>query len=113
MVFANKWIPTAGNRKEEELRRLKDKKNHRERVRKNKKQEQANRLPQENLPQASPPVQQDVNAVTGGAQQSTQNAPEPAEGHDDKPLCIFLIYIYTTVSCVYKQHYDYCFSMYI
>ena len=35
-----------------------------------------------------------------------------AEGHDDKTSYMYIC-IYTTISRVYKQHYDYCFSMYI
>ena len=68
MVFAERWLPTPGNKREAELRKLKDKKNVRERLRKNKKLAEADRV-----------LLQNADAWMG-------DMPKEEEGHADKTL---------------------------
>ena len=89
MVFAEKWLPTPGNQREQELRKLKDKKNIRERLRKNKKLAEADRI-----------LLKNANAWVDDSAQPPETAPKLEEGHADKtimvifqyliPLCIFM-----------------------
>ena len=82
MVFAEKWHPTPGNKREEELRKLKDKKNIRERLRKNKKLAEADRI-----------LLKNANAWVDDSAQPPETAPKLEEGYADKTIMVIFQYL--------------------